>query len=480
MSRTLGCLMVLLAAVPAATAQTRPPGEPVRLTLHAAALPEPASACRVLPDTRDMAPGNAAAIYYRAFAPLADNTTLFDEVKSGQWDLWLAMPIKDMPRAEVRSKLEVVAPLLRELDLAAHRRDCDWQLEGRPEGIALLIPEVQTFRQVARVIAVRARLEMVEGHCDAALRALQAGYALGWNLGRHAPTLIHLLVGAALTAVMDQELENLLQQPGAPNLYWALTVLPRPYFDPLPAVEEERSMLDRSWPELKALEGGPMSPAQVQALRQEIGKAGSRIGLVPPDLGDLIAQAWLQSQAYPDARKALLAQGLKAEDVDAMPLFQAVALAVVREYRREWDDYAQWIHVPDFEHQPGYVKSRDRLRQSGERLSRLVIFPRPLGGELNFFGPIPYEKVFAAIDRTDRRFAALRCVEAVRLYAAGHDGRLPAALADVTEVPVPPDPVTGKPFEYEAHGDTARLAQPLPAGAKPPPAMLVYELTVQR
>jgi hypothetical protein len=477
MSRNLGCLMLLLAAVPAATAQTRPPNDPVRLTLHPAALAVPATAYRLLPDARDMVPGNAAAIYYRAFAPLADNTTLFDEVKSGQWDLWLAMPIKDLPRAEIRSKLEVVAPLLRELDLAARRRDCDWQLEGRPEGIALLIPEVQTFRQVVRVIAVRARVEMAEGHPIEALRALQPGYALAWNLGRHSPTLIHMLVGAALTAIMDQELEHLLQQPGAPNLYWALTVLPRPYFDPLPAVEEERSMLARSWPALKSLEGGPMTPAQVQALRHEIGKAGSLLGLVPPDLGDLAAQAWGQAQAYPDARKALLAQGLKAEDVDAMPLYQVVALATLREYRQDWDAYTQWIHVPDFGQQPGYAKARDRLRQSGDRLGRLV-FPRARSDGLNIFGPIPYEKVFAAADRADRRFAALRCVEAVRAYAAGHDGRLPATLAEVTEVPVPPDPVTGKPFEYELHGDTARLAQPLPAGPTPP-TVLVYELTMK-
>ena len=481
MFRTLSCLIVLLAAVTAATAQTRQPGDPIRLTLHPAALPAPASAYRVLPDARDLVPGNAAAIYYRAFAPLADNTTLFDEVKSGQWDLWLEKPVNDLPRAEVRSKLEVVAPLLRELDLAARRRDCDWQLEGRPEGIALLLPEVQTFRQVARIIAVRARYEMAEGRDAEALRALQSGYALGRNLGRHAPSLIHMLVGAAITAVMDLELENLLQQPGAPNLYWALTVLPRPYFDPQPAVEEERSLLDRSWPGLKALEGGPMTPAQVQALRQEIGRVGSRLGLVPPDLGDLAAQAWLQAQAYPDARKALLAQGLKAEDVDAMPLFQVVALATLREYRQDWDDYTQWIHVADFEHQPGYARARDKLRKSSERLGRLVLFPRARNDGVNFFGPIAFEKIYAAADRTDRRFAALRCVEALRLYAAGHDGRLPAALADVTDVPVPTDPVTGKPFEYEAHGDTARLAAPVPAGPKPPPYMLlVYELTVQR
>ena len=479
MSRTLSCLLVFLGAVPAALAQAPQPGDPIRLTLHPAALPVPASAYRLLPDARDLEPGNAAAIYYRAFAPLADNTSLFDEVKGGQWDVWLEMPLKDLPLAQVRAKLEVVGPLLRELDLAAHRRQCDWQLEGRPEGIALLLPEIQTFRQLVKVIAVRARYDMVEGHYAEAVRTLQSGYALGRNLGRNAPSLIHLLVGAAITAVTDQELDNLLQQPGAPNLYWALTVLPRPYFDPGPAIDEERTFLERTWSGLPSLEEGPMTPAQVQALKQQIRTVWGQFNVVPPNLGDLAAQVWLQAQAYPDARKALLAQGLKAEEVDAMPLFQVVALATLREYRRDWDDYAQWVHVPDFEHQPGYARARDRLRTSGERLGRLVLFPKVSGNAVNFFGPIPFEKIYAAADRTERRFAALRCLEALRLYAADHDGRLPAALADVTVVPVPPDPVTGKPFEYEAHGDTARLAQPLSAGAKPPPYRLVYELTMR-
>ena len=38
------------------------------------------------------------------------------------------------------------------------------------------------------------------------------------------------MVGAAIAYVMDAVLEELLKQPGAPNLYWALTTLPRPYF----------------------------------------------------------------------------------------------------------------------------------------------------------------------------------------------------------------------------------------------------------
>jgi hypothetical protein len=92
------------------------------------------------------------------------------------------------------------------------------------------------------------------------------------------------------------------------------------------------------------------------------------------------------------------------------------------------------------------------------------------------------QKVFAARARLDRKFAALRCVETVRLYAAAHGGKLPPALADVKEVPVPDDPMTGKPFEYKVTGDgKATLVGPPPDDLKKNAAyVLKYELTLKR
>src|SRR5205823_8341543 len=65
-------------------------------------------------------------------------------------------------------------------------------------------------------------------------------------------------------------------------------------------------------------------------------------------------------------------------------------------------------------------------------------------------------KVRRAQSRLEQRVALLRHVEAVRMYAAAHDGKLPAKLSDCP-VPLPDDPLTGKPFRYEADGATAHL-----------------------
>ncbi len=58
--------------------------------------------------------------------------------------------------------------------------------------------------------------------------------------------------------------------------------------------------------------------------------------------------------------------------------------------------------------------------------------------------------------RLEQQIALLRHVEALRLYAAEHDGKLPAKLSDIP-VPLPADPVTGKPFAYSAERNTAHL-----------------------
>jgi hypothetical protein len=70
-------------------------------------------------------------------------------------------------------------------------------------------------------------------------------------------------------------------------------------------------------------------------------------------------------------------------------------------------------------------------------------------------------------------------VEALRLYAAGHEKRLPETLASIVEVPVPEDPGTGRPFEYKRDGDRATLSGPPPIGEQPNVGNVVrYELQI--
>jgi hypothetical protein len=58
--------------------------------------------------------------------------------------------------------------------------------------------------------------------------------------------------------------------------------------------------------------------------------------------------------------------------------------------------------------------------------------------------------------RADRMTAGLCVVEAIRSYAAAHEGKFPPTLDAIgDETPPPPNPITGRPFDYRVDGDTA-------------------------
>jgi len=75
-----------------------------------------------------------------------------------------------------------------------------------------------------------------------------------------------------------------------------------------------------------------------------------------------------------------------------------------------------------------------------------------------------YDRTRIMAKAVDADLAALQCVEAIRAYTASHDGQLPKALSEITEVSVPQDPVSGKPFRYVRTGPTAVLESAIPPG----------------
>ncbi|HTW94471.1 MAG TPA: hypothetical protein VMD30_06750 [Tepidisphaeraceae bacterium] len=72
------------------------------------------------------------------------------------------------------------------------------------------------------------------------------------------------------------------------------------------------------------------------------------------------------------------------------------------------------------------------------------------------------ERAVKTFARVDRELAALTAVEAIRSYAAAHQGQLPRQLADVTDTPAPDNPATGKAFDYRLNGETAVLSDSNP------------------
>ena len=245
----LRCGLFLLAVAAPAPAQAPAEAEPIKLTLSPAAVPSPALKYVLLPEVKDQSPGNAALEYYRAFSP-----EWWGHIRQPKtWETIsnaLQTPLNDLPRKNL-AWLEG-STMLRQVERASRREYVDWGMAERlrREGFNLLLPDVQSLRQIGTLLAVRTRLEIAEGRYDKAVYTLQTGLALARHVGEGV-TLIQDLVGMAIAKLMIAQLEEMIQQPDAPNLYWALTELPRPFFDLRKALQGEKMGLYTDLPELR-------------------------------------------------------------------------------------------------------------------------------------------------------------------------------------------------------------------------------------
>jgi hypothetical protein len=475
--KLLGLTVTLATFLPTGV-RSQPEGPPViKLTTKTTAGPrQRALKYALLPDSLDLKPGNAAPLWLRAGQSARQTSREVAQKdpkaldKEHEWSS--TTPLKDFPRAEVRAALDRYRTALLLADRAARFQRCDW--ERPPLTIQylqedLLLDDVQSVRNLANLLSLRCRLELADCQFDKATYTLQTGFALARDVGDGADLVLHDLVGIAIQAIMFTRVEEFLQQPGAPNLYWALTTLPSPLIDVRQAMRNEMGTLYRSFPGLRNLEDRKMNAAQVEALIEEVMNGIGSNNL--PEMEGLLNKAGLTAAAakvYPEAKKYFLDRGRSEDQLKAMPQLQVVLAYYMSQYDCYRDEVIKWLRLPPWQARPGLVQAEKELKASPQTLPNVL---------LRLLMPALL-KVHEAHVRTERYVAGLRCAEAVRLYAAAHEGKLPAKLADVTEVPLPIDPMTGKGFDdfYKLEGDKAVLAIPPPAGQ---PAIVGrrYEIT---
>ncbi len=145
---------------------------------------------------------------------------------------------------------------------------------------------------------------------------------------------------------------------------------------------------------------------------------------------------------------------MSADRLEAMPVGQVLAMQASRSYRYIYDQQFKWFYVPLWQARKEAMATERRLIEEGY-----------LGGGLPSREILPIASVLMpgvraamfAQGRLDRDTAALRTLEALRGYAATHDGNWPQKLADVTELPIPRDPVTGQEFPFQVQAGRAEL-----------------------
>ena len=444
----------------------------IKLSLHPAKPPAAALEYPLLPRFIDQHPGNAATLYIKV-------TTLLADRKHPQeyWEKiakWREMPLVELPRGEVRDQLVEYDTILDMVKMAARREQCDWgpPVHETTDIFGILIPEIQHLRNVGNLLALKARLQIAEGRTADALETLQTGYALARQIA-DCPFLVCSLVGIAIGNIMDEQVETLIQTSKCPNLYWSLTALPDPLIDLQPALALEADSLLPAFPELRDVEHAKHSPDEWDAILAEFARRYIKYAdVIDKKWSDIAVAAYMTGRGallIPRAKDDLVASGRSRAEVDAMPTAQIILLDSVTIYKRMRDEMFKWFNVPYWNAREGFA-SVDQKFRTGLRDREII----PIASLL-----LPaVGKVRDASVRSQRRIDLLRVIEALRLYAAEHDGKLPAALDDIKDVPIPADPVSGKPFGYKLEGGTATLDAPPPPGMRWDVLGARYEITI--
>ena len=429
--------------------------------------PSPALKYRLLPTYLEEKPGNAAPLYLKALVALgaggdSERTEKLEQLRSLKPEL--------MPKDEVRSLLNGYQQLIKEITLATRREDCDWQIPFRDgEPVAILLPEAQGSRHATRVLALKARLQVAERDFEGALETIKTGFALSHDISK-GETLIHDLVAVASNQLLLEQLETMSRTAGAPSLYWALTTLPDPLVDMNDSLRVEQHFVELTFPELLDLDR-VRSPEQWEKLYRDIrdGMQNLSNSGVKSDLHQVLTNVGSAAMAYPRAKQYLVERGYAEAEVEKMPVPQVLLLHAVKSYHELRDDYFKWVYVAPG--QRGYDKNEGELFSKSEARQATIPFLDLL--------PAVRAATLAPL-RLQRRIAALRIIEAIRLHAKATDGKLPAKLDEIKIVPVPHDPILDQPFEYEVSGDTATLSAQALAGTSKSNTSIRYHIQIQQ
>ena len=440
----------------------------VRLSLSPAAEPSPALKYELLPSSSERKPGNAAPFYYRAVMRLNDIQQDLEKQYVENEEAWVRGPLDNLDKEQVRKWVAAHRLPLENLKTAVYREHCDWDwrvqdLRGE-ETIGFLLEEIQQARGLARLLRVKARLELADGKFDDALETLRHGYQLGRDVAQP-PLLINALVGVAIARMMNDSLTELLDQPGAPNLYWAIAGLPRPFVDFRPALRTELELPEKLLPFLKDVETAQRTPQEWQKL---VMAAYSDLKLLDVKVSsgnrwlDQLSSVAILARGYPMAKAELIAAGYDPARLDKMPAAQVVAIQSARVIRHAYHEIFKCTLLD-------YPDSAIQLREVNDRLVREGY----LGAGLSQKDPLmltglllpAVSNVNIASIRSARDLAALQTLEALRMHLAA-SGKLPSSLEEVTAAPVPKNPATGKPFPYEVKNGEATLVAPSLSGGE--------------
>lgn len=450
----------------------------VRMTVTPSTFPDPLLRCRLNVMSTEKEPGNAMPLYVEALAEFNRvlNRSMEDVYQSEEYRKldphkdWQAVqklkfnafPLYPhwSPDAQGETTFEDERLLYQKLskvyelmEKASRKRYYDWSDTFEFKGIETLLPNIQDARALARYLWGKAYWEIRSGNYAEAAKTIRIGLTLGEHIRDSSPynVLVTQLVGIAITGIFQGQIEHLMTQPDAPNLYPALTQLFIPGDSLVQSMYAERSFV---LPRLTGFDFDGIDQAGPEECREILTNLFTTFlvgtGSPPPEwMGTEWGRSLMDSAiclaGYPHGKDRLLKQGRSEEEIEKLSAYQIVAPMILEEIKRVFDIMYVVTAFPRGESHTAIVMDEDRLRDPTHpgRIFLHLFIPATSSAKTAFY-------------RQQQTYDRLKIIEALRYYAAVHDGKLPETLDDIKEVPVPKiDPMTGKPYQYRRDGKTA-------------------------
>lgn len=425
------------------------------MVMHAKAAPDPLLRYHFWPLADQRRDENAMPLVSRA---LMLSLQVSDEAKakfSERYGTLMETPLKDFPQAEVRDLLSAYSAALGEMKRTENLMGLDYGLQldelSFSETLGTLLPEVQELRQLARLVALRARLAMSEGRWDDFVDDCRLGFRIAEVAGGSTDFLISRLVSLAISGMIMENIAEAIQQPECPNLYWALAVLPEhQLFDTRDAIEYESVIYSRLLASADPLGDQTIGAESARARIKEIVGSVLEISGIEPLFGSdsppdnqtasqLLAGLYTIVCTEP-ARDFLADSSSWKGRVSELSSSEAVLRAAKMKAQGWRDHWIAWSMIP-----PDAWKEYESERNSRLRSAKAVFDPMEF--VLPSLNP-DVSAAHAAGQRVRQQRNLLLTLEAIRMNAAAKNG-LPQTLKNLRPVPTWNDAITSTSFGYQ-------------------------------
>lgn len=485
----------------------------IRLEVPAAGESKPALKYRLFPPRFERKLGNAAPLYHKALAMAKDayendekrfqSMRLFGIRDEKRRKLWWGddLPEELSPEAAARF-IEDYAEFFTTVDEASLCAECDWGLSTEDFSWYLedseLNDSLSSIYYLTQFLGIGICYALEQGDLEQALRWTRNLFALAENWVK-IPMITNMIIVSGIISAGTSWVDQIIASGQSPNLYWALTQIPRFSRHYLRLVESERNLFVSVDPQLKEIDNpardedhdfwhgfGKKFLVDVQGhtkvledlvdTREEIHKKEADPGedFSREEAREQIRQEMLESaeamfkgqtEAFeifkktlypadpqtildelPAIKQTILDWGYPPERVERLCAEHLVAIYAVRVHDELFDEINKWFGL-DYLTWESFHQG-----EAGEQIQKAV---ESYGTQFaQMIADLLHNPYYIFLVNAEQEIDALRVVEAIRLYAAAHDEKLPKKLDKIIDVPIPRNPMTGKPFEYKVEKAT--------------------------